>query len=619
MRTALALYLLTLAALTAAVPHLSYTFQVKETVTPPREWSQAYKAPSDLTIDLRIALPQQNFALLEQHLYEVSDPFHERYGQHLSQADVNELIAPHPHAVDQVEQWLESHGLSRDSISRSSAGDWLRVKVPVSKAEEMLNTEYHIWVRSTGETLVRATAYSLPVHLHEHVEFVQPTTLFSTFRPMRSSARLVETTQSSTSSSNTGTISVASAASGRVDASCADTVTIECLRQLYNAVGYTPSANTGNQIGVTGYLGQFANEQDLQTFYKNQVPTAVGSSFTTVAVNGGKNIQTLKEAGGEANLDVQFAFGLAHPIPATFYTTDGTPPFQPDSLTPTDGNEPYLDWVDFVLNHPNPPQVISTSYADTEQSGKSCRAVGVKSVSAYPALVPKSFAQRVCQGFATLGARGVTLTFSSGDFGVGDANPDPATQICFSNDGTNKTEFIPLFPPSCPYVTAVGGTTGVPEVAASFSGGGFSNYFDRPIYQAIAVPLYLTKLGTKTYNGLFNRNGRAIPDVSAQSTNFSMIWQGQPFSADGTSAASPAFAGIVALINDARMQKKKAPLGFLNPLIYTLNLLDKSAFNDITSGSNPGCGTPGFNATAGWDPVTGLGTPNFGVLKGLLM
>lgn len=71
MRTALALYLLTLAALTAAVPHLSYTFQVKETVTPPREWSQAYKAPSDLTIDLRIALPQQNFALLEQHLYEV--------------------------------------------------------------------------------------------------------------------------------------------------------------------------------------------------------------------------------------------------------------------------------------------------------------------------------------------------------------------------------------------------------------------------------------------------------------------------------------------------------------------------------------------------------------------
>ena len=114
-----------------------------------------------------------------------------------------------------------------------------------------------------------------------------------------------------------------------------------------------------------------------------------------------------------------------------------------------------------------------------------------------------------------------------------------------------------------------------------------------------------------------------------------MFWQGQPFSADGTSAASPAFAGLVALINDARMQQKKSPLGFLNPLIYTLDLLDKSAFNDITSGNNPGCGTPGFNvsdlvsfrydysdrcgqATAGWDPVTGLGTPNFGILKKLM-
>ena len=68
-----------------------------------------------------------------------------------------------------------------------------------------------------------------------------------------------------------------------------------------------------------------------------------------------------------------------------------------------------------------------------------------------------------------------------------------------------------------------------------------------------------------------------------------MFWQGQPFSADGTSAASPAFAGLIALINDARMQQKKSPLGFLNPLIYTMNLLDKSAFNDITSGNNPGC------------------------------
>ena len=96
----------------------------------------------------------------------------------------------------------------------------------------------------------------------------------------------------------------------------------------------------------------------------------------------------------------------------------------------------------------------------------------------------------------SLGARGASLVFSSGDVGVGDGNPDPATQTCFTNDGQNRTRFIPMFPASCPLlvhvfciayvfavdafgtmhsVTAVGGTLSIPEVAAPFSGGGFSD------------------------------------------------------------------------------------------------------------------------------------------------
>ena len=73
------------------------------------------------------------------------------------------------------------------------------------------------------------------------------------------------------------------------------------------------------------------------------------------------------------------------------------------------------------------------------------------------------------------GARGVSLFFSSGDNGVVDGNPDPKTQICKTNDGRNTTQFLPAFPASCPYVTTVGGTNHFPEVAADFSGGGFSN------------------------------------------------------------------------------------------------------------------------------------------------
>jgi len=48
-------------------------------------------------------------------------------------------------------------------------------------------------------------------------------------------------------------------------------------------------------------------------------------------------------------------------------------------------------------------------------------------------------------------------------------------------------------------------------------------------------------------------------------------------------------------------------VGFVNPVLYA----HPEMFNDITLGDNPGCGTNGFEAVPGWDPVTGLGTPNF--------
>ena len=70
----------------------------------------------------------------------LSDPFHERYGDHLTKEEVEELIAPHDESVHLVNEWLASHGLYEDSLSRSPAKDWVLVKVPVSLAEEMLRT-----------------------------------------------------------------------------------------------------------------------------------------------------------------------------------------------------------------------------------------------------------------------------------------------------------------------------------------------------------------------------------------------------------------------------------------------------------------------------------------------
>ncbi|KAJ3718019.1 peptidase S8/S53 domain-containing protein [Lentinula guzmanii] len=570
--------------------------QVKERVFPPRDWEIQSIAPSTHKIELKIGLPQPNFHILEKHLYEVSDPSHTRYGQHLSKEEVEALVAPHPESLELVTDWLVSHGIGKEDMTRSPAQDWITVTVPVGVAEKMLDTTYYVWKHTaSGESIVRTTSYSLPIHLHEHVDVIQPTTTFARLKSFKSTIhRFDKETGQIVEQSNTPIIS----ASGiSVDPSCNTTVTVTCLKQLYNATDITPSATINNSFGITGYLDQFANFQDLQSFYAIQVPEAVNSSFTVLSVAGGQNNQTLSEAGDEADLDIEFGFGITFPINGTFFTTAGSPPFIPDLDTPTDTNEPYTTWLDFILAQDEIPLVITTSYGDDEQT------------------VPESFAKRACAGFAQLGARGVSLTFSSGDGGVGDGDPDPATQSCITNDGTNRTEFLPLFPASCPYVTAVGGTIHVPEVAVDFSGGGFSNYFARPAYQDAAVAAFFDNFPNGTFAGLFNPNGRAFPDVAAQADNFQVIIGGETGLIGGTSAASPTFAGFVALLNDARLKAGLPSLGFLNPLFYSTAI---SGFNDITSGNAPGCGTEGFNATVGWDPVTGLGTPDVGKLVALV-
>ncbi|GLB34136.1 putative tripeptidyl peptidase [Lyophyllum shimeji] len=574
--------------------------KLKESVNPPRGWAKHSIPPAEHNIVLRIALPQPNFGVLEKHLYEVSDPYHPRYGAHLSKEEVDGLVAPHQESIDAVDEWLMSYDIKETDFVRSPAKDWVTLTLPVRLVEEMLNTTYHVWKHEgSGDSIVRTTSYSLPENLHEHIDLVQPTTMFGQFKEMKSTIVWSDDTEAPSQSKNVA--SIHNPATGvPVDASCNKTITIKCLQQLYNAVGFTPTQLSKNTIGITGYLEEFANLQDLQSFYAEQRPDALNSSFEFISVKGGLNNQTLSEAGAEANLDVQFAFGLSHPIAGTFYSTAGRPPFKPDVGTPTNTNEPYADWLDFVLSHPNTPLTVSTSYGDHEQT------------------VPESYARRTCASFAQLGARGVSLMFSSGDGGVGDNDANPATQTCFTNDGRNATRFIPLFPASCPFVTSVGGTQNVPEIAVSrfFSGGGFSDYFPRPWYQDKVVEKYLKALPKGTYEGLFNPAGRGIPDVAAQGDRFRIWLRGVPRSIGGTSASAPTFAGIVALLNDVRLSHGQPPLGFLNPLLYSKAV---SGFNDITIGHNSGCGTTGFNCTEGWDPVTGLGTPNFGKLKKLVL
>jgi len=217
--------------------------------------------------------------------------------------------------------------------------------------------------------------------------------------------------------------------------------------------------------------------------------------------------------------------------------------------------------------------------------------------------------------FMKLGTRGVSIIFASGDAGVTGGNGDHRDADCQDEE---QPGFWASFPASSPWVTAVGGTTSVPEVGWESSGGGFSNLFPRPSYQDTAVGTYFkSKIGFPSAN-LYNASGRGFPDVAAQAENYSIVEGGQVTGKDGTSAAAPTFAGIIGLANEARIAAGKRGLGFLNPLIYKV-LGPGGAFNDITSGSNPGCGTDGFYAAPGWDPVTGFGTPSLEKIVALVL
>ncbi len=75
-------------------------------------------------------------------------------------------------------------------------------------------------------------------------------------------------------------------ATSTVSPTCNSIITLECLQDLYGTKGYKPQAAGKNAIGITAYLDQFANLQDLKQFYAEQLPQAINTSFTFVSVDG---------------------------------------------------------------------------------------------------------------------------------------------------------------------------------------------------------------------------------------------------------------------------------------------------------------------------------------------
>ncbi|HTU69519.1 MAG TPA: S53 family peptidase [Candidatus Baltobacteraceae bacterium] len=281
-------------------------------------------------------------------------------------------------------------------------------------------------------------------------------------------------------------------------------------------------------------------------------------AVTIVTVDGATNSPG-SDADTEVMLDVEMVGTIAHGAKIVLYFTPNT-------------DQGFIDAVTTAVHdQTNEPSVISISWGAPESEWTSAAMNALDSACAAAA------------------AMGVTVCVASGDGG--------------SSDGVNDGAPHADFPASSPHALGCGATTVSAsggeinsEVAWSDSGGGVSAVFALPSWQINAnVPAPPDPSG-----------GRGVPDVCADgdpNTGYAIRVNGTSEVVGGTSASAPLWAALIALMN----QQLGTSAGFLNPKLYTLAGYPNSPgpLHDITSGSNGA-----YEAGTGWDPVTGLGSPD---------
>jgi kumamolisin len=333
------------------------------------------------------------------------------------------------------------------------------------------------------------------------------------------------------------------------------------VSDILGAYGASEVAATGAGQTIAILIDTFPHDADLQEFWQaNDLPDGL-PRITKINVPGG----ALPEIEGEESLDAEWASSVAPEADVRIYASGE---------------------LSFVALD----RALDAIIADLpEQPGLRQLSISLGLGEIYFESAKGEIATQHSK-FLRLAAAGVNVFVSSGDAG---SNPDSTGH---SSTGPTQVEYEA----SDPCVVAVGGTslrlradgTVQEETAWAGGGGGKSQVFSRPAWQTgPTVPA-----GTQ----------RLVPDVSLvadPATGGMVVINGREQPIGGTSWSAPVWAAFCARINDARGKADKPSLGFLNPLLYPLG--GTTAFRDITSGSNGA-----YDATDGYDMVTGLGTPN---------
>jgi len=342
------------------------------------------------------------------------------------------------------------------------------------------------------------------------------------------------------------------------------------------AGGYTPAELRGaynvNPLisGGTDGAGQKVAMFEFAAYQQANITAydqkfSLGSPTPTVhSVDGGTT--TLGDAQVEVELDIEVAHAIAPKANVLVYEAPNT-----------DAGE--LDMWNALVSDNVP--VISSSWGLCELDRTSGNLTSIDNVAKQAA------------------AQGQSFLSAAGDSGAYDCE----------RDGTaNTTKLAVDYPGSDPYVTSIGGTklslgsgntygseTTWNESGGWSGGGGISNTFAKPTWQ--------------TGSGVQASAKRQVPDVSAAAASgeYAIYSQGSWTTVGGTSAATPLWAGYLALYNQKAIAAGKARIGFANPALYQLAASSSypTAFHDVKSGTNRN-----YSAAANFDLASGWGSFN---------
>jgi subtilase family serine protease len=586
--------------------------------------SHAVGAPTTrATVSIRVGLQMRHASEAESLVQQLSNPANAQYGHYVSPASFRARFAPTNASVERVKSFLQSQGISVTGVAQGN--QWVSASGTVAQLQKAFGTTLKTYSVDGKHLRAPASTVSVPSALKADVSTVSGLAQSPAHRvPMHKS---VKSTKGNSARAGVGRTSPSATRPPASQCSNYWGQYQQTLPEAYGKTrfntyfcGYTPAqmrtiygtdktvakGNDGHGVTVA-ILDAYANptmESDANAYATAMgEPTFRPGQYTeTVMTPFGLQDECGGEAGwnGEEALDVESVHAMApganiHYVGARDCDT---------------GLDEAMNYV--IQNHT--ADIVSNSY------GWIGEAVPAEEIALEHSL------------FVQAAVEGIGLYFSSGDSG---------------DEVIHGLSPQPDFASSDPLVTAVGGTsefinergkrintTGwettldlvdysgteaqytspLPGDFWAGAGGGTSTIFAQPWYQVGAVPASLA-----------NRDGqrmRVAPDISADADPYTGFYYGITSGGTfgigtigGTSLACPLVAGMQAVAE----QNRSFPIGFANPLLYSLR---KNAYNDVrpqrpihfasTSGGYLGTFETGDTQSTryGYDNITGLGTPN---------